>query len=66
LRRQALVEFNKIIEREKNEKVIEFFYRERLARRLVIAPEDQIEKNRELAIEIFTKAIERVGLKEES
>jgi len=61
-----LVEFNKVIDKERNEKVIEFFYRERLARRLVIALEDQIEKNRELAIEIFTKAIERVGLKEES
>lgn len=61
-----MVEFNKVIDKERNEKVIEFFYRERLARRLVIALEDQIEKNRELAIEIFTKAIERVGLKEES
>jgi len=40
LRRQALVEFNKVIEKEKNEKVIEFFYRERLARRLVIALDD--------------------------
>jgi hypothetical protein len=32
----------------------------------VIALDDQIEKNRELSIEIFTKMIERIGLKEES
>jgi hypothetical protein len=32
----------------------------------VIALEDQIEKNRELAIEILTKLIERVGLKDEA
>ena len=32
----------------------------------MIALEDQIEKNRELSIEIFTKMIERVGLKEEA
>jgi hypothetical protein len=32
----------------------------------VIALEDQIEKNRELSIEIFTKCIERVALKEEA
>ena len=35
-------------------------------RRLVISLEDQIEKNREITIEIITKAIERVGLKDES
>jgi len=46
--------------------VIQFFYREKLARRLVIALEDQIEKNRETSIEIFTKMIQRVGLKEEA
>jgi len=28
--------------------------------------EDQIEKNRELAIEIISKAVERVGLKDEA
>ena len=66
MRRQALVEFNKQMEREKNDAIIEYFYREKLARRLVLSLEDQIEKNRELTIEILTKAIERVGLKEES
>lgn len=45
---------------------LDFFYREKLVRRLVISLEDQIEKNRELTIEILTKAIERVGLKDES
>lgn len=55
MRRQALVEFNKVIEREQNKEVIEYYFREKLARRLVIALEDQIEKNRELSIEIFSK-----------
>lgn len=32
----------------------------------MLALEDQIEKNREISIEIFTKMIERVGLKEEA
>lgn len=45
---------------------IEFYYREKLVRRLVISLEDQIEKNRELAIEIMSKATERVGLKDEA
>lgn len=66
LRRQALVEFNKVMDREKDDVVIEYYYREKLARRLVIALDDQIEKNRELSIQIITKAIERVGLKEEA
>ena len=45
---------------------LDFFYREKLVRRLVISLEDQIEKNREITIEILTKAIERVGFKDES
>jgi hypothetical protein len=40
---------------EKDNKIVEFFYRERLAKRVVITLEDQIEKNRELAIEIIQK-----------
>ena len=40
---------------EKDDKIVEFFYRERLAKRLVITLEDQIEKNREHAIEIIKK-----------
>jgi|TARA_B110000285_G_C14776429_1_gene446448 hypothetical protein len=43
------------MDREKSDAIIEFFYREKLVRRLVLALEDQIEKNREYAIEIITK-----------
>jgi hypothetical protein len=66
LRRQALVEFKKAAENERNDKVLEYYYRDKLVRRLVIGLEDQIEKNRELAIEILSKMIQRVGFKEES
>lgn len=67
LRRQALVEFNKVIDSTSiSDEMIEFYYREKLVRRLILSLEDQIEKNRELAIEIMTKAIERVGLKGEA
>lgn len=56
LRRQALVEFNKVIDtKTETDELIEFYYREKLVRRLVLTLEDQIEKNRELAIEIMTK-----------
>jgi len=66
LRRQALVEFNKVIDGKTSDPIIEFFFREKLVRRLVLGLEDQIEKNRELSIEIMIKAIERVGLKDEA
>jgi hypothetical protein len=65
LRRQALVEFKKVSANEKNDEIMNYYYREKLARRLVIALDDQIEKNRELSIEIFTTMIERFGLKDE-
>jgi predicted secreted protein len=51
---------------EKDNKIAEFFYRERLSKRLVITLEDQIEKNREIAVEIIQKMTVRVGLKDES
>lgn len=38
-----------------SDEMIEFYYREKLVRRLILSLEDQIEKNRELAIEIMTK-----------
>lgn len=41
--------------RAETDELIEFYYREKLVRRLVLTLEDQIEKNRELAIEIMTK-----------
>jgi len=67
LRRQALVEFNKVIGSTAfTDQLIEFYYREKLVRRLIMTLEDQIEKNRELAIEIISKAVERVGLKDEA
>ena len=51
---------------EKDSRIVEFFYREHLAKRLVLTLEDPIEKNREMAIEIIVTQTERVGLKEES
>mmetsp|Transcript_10853 Transcript_10853/g.14621 ORF Transcript_10853/g.14621 Transcript_10853/m.14621 type:complete len:86 (+) Transcript_10853:21-278(+) len=54
LRRQALIEFNKVIGSSAvTDQLIEFYYREKLVRRLIMTLEDQIEKNRELAIEIM-------------
>ena len=55
IRRQALNEFNKVIDREKSNEIIESFYRDKLVRRLIICLDDQIEKNREIAIEILVK-----------
>ena len=55
MRRQALAEFNKVLEKEKSNAIVEFFFREKLARRLVISLDDQIEKNREITIEILIK-----------
>ena len=55
MRRQALVAFNKVCSSEKNDQIIEYFFREKLVRRTIVCLEDQIEKNRELAIEIMTK-----------
>lgn len=40
---------------EKDDKIVEFFYRERLAKRLVLTLEDQIEKNREISIDIISR-----------
>jgi len=45
---------------------LNFYYREKLARRLVISLDDQIEKHREITIEIIATFIERVGLKDEA
>ena len=54
MRRQALIEFNKVIGSSTvTDQLIEFYYREKLVRRLIMTLEDQIEKNRELAIEIM-------------
>merc|ERR1712227_524410 len=61
LRKQALLEFRKTCNNSKNEKILEYFYRNRLCKRVVICLEDQVEKNRELSIEIITIMIEKVG-----
>jgi hypothetical protein len=54
------------MEATKSQKVLEYFYRERLCKRLVICLEDQVEKNRELSIEIIQGMVEKCGFKEES
>ncbi len=46
--------------------MLEHFYRERLCKRLVLTLEDQVEKNREIAIEILSTMVEKGGFKEES
>lgn len=55
LRRQALNEFKKVGRSVKNDKLMEFYYREKLCKRLVLCLEDQVEKNREISIEILTE-----------
>jgi hypothetical protein len=54
------------MESSTSDEIIDYYYREKLVRRLVISLEDQIEKNRELSIEIISLATERVGLKDEA
>lgn len=66
LRRQALNEFKKTCSNTKNMEILEYFYRNRLCKRVVLCLEDQVEKNRELSIEIITQMIEHVGLKDEA
>jgi hypothetical protein len=61
-----LNEFKKAVSNTKNDKIIEYFYRERLCKRLVLSLEDSVEKHRELAIEILIDMVERFGFKEES
>lgn len=51
---------------EKSLPILNLYYRDKLARRLVLSLDDQIEKHREMSIEIISTFIERVGLKDES
>lgn len=60
------MEFNRVAEKEPSDKILAQYYRDKLVRRLVIGLDDQIEKNRELCIEILGKLVERLGFKEES
>ena len=59
-------EFKKAVANTKIDPILEYFYRERLCKRLVLSLEDSVEKHREIAIEILTDMIERFGFKEES
>jgi len=65
IRRQALNEFKKAV-KEKNLEILDFFYREKLCKRLVICLDDKVEKNREIAIELLVTCIEKCGIKEEA
>ena len=61
------MEFKKsIINSKEKDEIIEYFYRERLCKRMVIGLEDKVEKHREISIEILTNMVERYGFKEES
>lgn len=66
LRKQALMEFRKTVQANKSPKVLEFFYRQRLCKRTVLCLEDQVEKNREMSIEIMQTMVEHAGFKDES
>lgn len=66
IRRQALNEFKKAVSQQLNKEILQVFYQDKLCKRLVICLEDPIEKNREIAIEILTESIEKVGLKDEA
>ena len=66
LRRQALNEFKKTCNNTKRLDILEYFYRNRLCKRIVLCLEDQVEKNREISIEIISLMIEKVGFKDES
>lgn len=66
IRRQALNDFKKAVNNTKDDKILIYFYRERLCKRLVLCLEDQVEKNRELSIEIIMVMIEKAGFEEES
>jgi hypothetical protein len=60
------MEFKKVANNEKSVTILNLYYRDKLARRLVISLDDQIEKHREMTIEILSTFIEKVGLKDEA
>ena len=61
-----MTELKKSLTKEKSDKIVAYFYRERLIKRLVLCLGDAVEKNREFAIEIISLVTERCGLKEEA
>ena len=60
------MEFRKTVQANKNPKVVEFFYRQRLCKRTVLCLEDQVEKNREMSLEIMTTMLENASFQDES
>ena len=46
--------------------MLDLFFKDKLCKRLVLCLDDQVEKNREWTIEIFTTIIEKCGLEEEA
>ncbi len=60
------MEFRKALKNTKKDAILEFFYRERLCKRMVLRLEDPVEKHREMAIEILTEMVEKFGFKDES
>jgi len=61
-----LSEFKKAYNSNTSHPILELFYREKLCKRLVLCLEDQVEKNREMTLEILSTCIEKCGFKEES
>lgn len=66
IRLKALKDFNRNLPKEKNDAVIAKFWRDHLLKPLVLIYDDQIEKLRELAIEITQHLVERFELKDEA
>jgi hypothetical protein len=60
------MELRKSVQKNADPKVLEYFYRQRLCKRTVLCLEDQVEKNREMAIEIMSTMVGYCGFKEES
>ena len=66
IRKQALTELSKAINSVKDKEILNEFYRDKLCKRLVLCLEDQIEKNREVSLEMLTTCLEHCGFKEEA
>jgi hypothetical protein len=60
------MEFKKAYDSNRDKPVLDLFYKEKLCKRLVLCLDDQVEKNREITIEIFSTCIEKFGLQDES
>lgn len=56
------MEFKKAYEGNRDKPILDLFYKEKLCKRLVMCLDDQVEKNREITVEILTACIEKFGL----